>query len=102
MKMWKVYRQIDGETDRQTTDDRWSEKLTWAFSSGELKSEKFAHKYGQQTKYDQNSSLESWGLFNQQLLLIILGINDIITGEHCNSYLKNCFGSQKQKFSIIT
>ena len=27
----------DGRTDRQTTDDRWSEKLTWAFSSGELK-----------------------------------------------------------------
>ena len=26
---WKVY--------RQTTDDRWSEKLAWAFSSGELK-----------------------------------------------------------------
>ena len=23
-------------TDRLTTDDRWSEKLTWAFSSGEL------------------------------------------------------------------
>ena len=41
MKMWKVYRQMDGQTDgrtdRQTTDDRWSEKLTWAFSSGELK-----------------------------------------------------------------
>ena len=41
MKMWKVYRrtnrQTDGQTDRQTTDDRWSEKLTWAFSSGELK-----------------------------------------------------------------
>ena len=34
MKMCKVYRQ----TDRQTTDNRWSEKLTWAFSSGELKS----------------------------------------------------------------
>ena len=34
MKMWKVYRQ----TDRQTDDgNRWSEKLTWAFSSGELK-----------------------------------------------------------------
>ena len=30
-------RQADGQTDRQTTDDRWSEKLTWAFSSGELK-----------------------------------------------------------------
>ena len=29
--------QTDGQTDRQTTDDRWSEKLTWAFSSGELK-----------------------------------------------------------------
>ena len=25
------------QTDRQTTHDRWSEKLTWAFSSGELK-----------------------------------------------------------------
>ena len=41
MKMWKVYRQTDtptdGQTDRQTPDDRWSEKLTWAFSSGELK-----------------------------------------------------------------
>ena len=36
MKMWKVYRQTDGRTDRRT-DDRWSEKLTWAFSSGELK-----------------------------------------------------------------
>ena len=29
-------RQTDGRTDRQTTDDRWSEKLTWTFSSGEL------------------------------------------------------------------
>ena len=29
--------QTDRRTDRQTTDDRWSEKLTWAFSSGELK-----------------------------------------------------------------
>ena len=45
MKMWKVYRRTDrqtdrrtdGRTDRQTTDDRWSEKLTWAFSSGKLK-----------------------------------------------------------------
>ena len=26
-----------GQTDRQTTDDRRSEKLTWAFSSSELK-----------------------------------------------------------------
>ena len=26
----------DGRTDRQTTDDRRSEKLSWAFSSGEL------------------------------------------------------------------
>ena len=41
MKMWKVYRQTDGRTDRrtngQTTDNRWSVKLTWAFSSRELK-----------------------------------------------------------------
>ena len=33
MKMWKVHNQ----QDRQTMDNRWSEKLTWAFSSGELK-----------------------------------------------------------------
>ena len=42
MKMWKVYRrttdrQTDGWMDRRTMVDRWSEKLTWAFSSGELK-----------------------------------------------------------------
>ena len=29
--------QTGGQTDRRTTDDRRSEKLTWAFSSGELK-----------------------------------------------------------------
>ena len=33
LKIGKVY----GLTDGQKTDDRWSEKLTWAFSSGELK-----------------------------------------------------------------
>ena len=33
LKVSKVYRR----TDRQTTDNRRSEKLTWAFSSGELK-----------------------------------------------------------------
>ena len=27
----------DGQTDRQTMDDRHSEKPTWAFRSGELK-----------------------------------------------------------------
>ena len=32
-KMWKVYRR----TDRRTTDNRRSEKLTWAFSSLEQK-----------------------------------------------------------------
>ena len=37
MKMWKVYRRTDRQTDRQMTDDRWSEKLTWAFSSGSIK-----------------------------------------------------------------
>ena len=35
-EMWKVYRRRDRRTDRQTTDDRWSEKLTWVFSSLEL------------------------------------------------------------------
>ena len=40
MKMWKVYGRTDGRTDRQT--DRWSEKLTWAFSSGELKTKQIS------------------------------------------------------------
>ena len=34
--------QTDRRTDGQTTDDRWSEKLTWAFSSGELKTDSVA------------------------------------------------------------
>ena len=35
MKMWEG--QTDGQMDRQTTQNRPSEKLTWALSSGELK-----------------------------------------------------------------
>ena len=34
---WKEVENRKRRTDRQTTDERWSEKLTWAFSSGELK-----------------------------------------------------------------
>jgi hypothetical protein len=33
---WRRSRKCKSLTDRQTTDNRWSEKLTWAFSSGEL------------------------------------------------------------------
>ena len=43
-RRWKcekyTNRQADRQTGRQTTDDRWSEKPTWAFSSGELKTNK--------------------------------------------------------------
>ena len=39
-RKWKCEKFTDGRTNRQTdrltTDERWSEKLTWAFSSGEL------------------------------------------------------------------
>ena len=35
--------QTDRHTDRQTTDDRWSEKFTWAFSSGELNKRPMGH-----------------------------------------------------------
>ena len=35
MKMWKVNRQLDGQTYGQTMEDRWSEKITSAYSSGE-------------------------------------------------------------------
>ena len=37
IRRWKCEKFTDRRTDRQTTDKRWSEKLTWAFSSGELK-----------------------------------------------------------------
>ena len=46
MKMWKVYRRTDRRTDRQTTDDRWSEKLTWALNAGELKKKRLEVKLG--------------------------------------------------------
>ena len=36
-RRWKCEKFTDRRTDKQTTDERWSEKLTWAFSSGELK-----------------------------------------------------------------
>ena len=36
-RSWKCEKLTDRQTDRQTTDNRRSEKLTWAFSSGELK-----------------------------------------------------------------
>jgi hypothetical protein len=42
----KVYRQTDRQTDG-TTDNRRSEKLTWAFSSGELKKGQNSSKRGQ-------------------------------------------------------
>ena len=44
--------QSDGRTDRQTTDDRWSEKLTWAFSTGELKKVNFGQNYNQILRND--------------------------------------------------
>ena len=37
VKSLQTDRQTEGRTDRRTTNDRWPEKLTWAFSSGELK-----------------------------------------------------------------
>ena len=36
-RRWKCEKLTDRQTDGQTTDRKWSEKLTWAFSSGELK-----------------------------------------------------------------
>ena len=38
MKIWKVYdNDNDDNDDGQLTDKFWSEKVTWAFGSGELK-----------------------------------------------------------------
>jgi hypothetical protein len=41
------WRQTDRQMKRQMTDNGWSEKLTWAFSSGELKmkKKKYFHDY---------------------------------------------------------
>ena len=36
-RRWKYEKFTDRQTDGRTTDDRWSEKLTWAFISSELK-----------------------------------------------------------------
>ena len=93
MKMWKVYRRTDGQTDRQTTDDRWSEKLTWAFSSGELKTKvlskcqseriacdsKLMRPYNVYIYKNRKIKYHSWGCyFVGKLLLIycILKIRD--------------------------
>ena len=48
-KMWKVYRRTERQKDRT---DRWSEKLTWAYISGEQKKKsiccfKRSHKFKQ-------------------------------------------------------
>ena len=40
VKSLQTDRRTDKLTDRQTADDRWLEKLTWAFSSVELKTVK--------------------------------------------------------------
>ena len=42
MKMWKVYNDNNhnndnNDNDDEATDKLWSEKLIWAYSSGELK-----------------------------------------------------------------
>lgn len=50
MKMWKVYKQTDGQTDSQKTDKMWSDKLPWAFSSGELKISECFEKYSNNKK----------------------------------------------------
>ena len=42
-------RRTDGQTDRRTTENMWSEKLTWAFSSGELKNLRWVTVYYSQT-----------------------------------------------------
>jgi hypothetical protein len=39
----KVCRRTDGRSDRRTPDNGRSEKLTWAFSSGELKIKYFSY-----------------------------------------------------------
>ena len=73
-RRWKCEKFTDRRTDRQTTDDRWSEKLTWAFSSGELKTE------------EKNSfwlaSLKELQLSIQSLLLIFSGATDSRTLDY--------------------
>ena len=77
--------QTDGRTDRQTTDDRWSEKLTWAFSSGELKNAQGIS--GKRIKYSMNlqgiyTMLLMWKLFHQNYVLLCqIGLVNINNAE---------------------
>ena len=38
-RRWKCEKFTDRQTDGRTTDKKWSESLTWAFSSGDLKTQ---------------------------------------------------------------
>ena len=87
MKMWKVYRQTDGRTDRQTTNDKWSEKLTWVFSSGELK----------KLKHEINVNLS----LNNHTETKILGISlYFFYIRHTNTFLLVSIASNKRRFII--
>lgn len=46
--------QTDGQTDRRTPDKKWWEKLTWAFSSGELKKCVFSANYSNYVNLSDN------------------------------------------------
>ena len=66
VKRLQTDRRTDRWTDRQTTDDRWSEKLTWAFSSGELKTINGISS-GQNTKINTRDLQETRGPWTTSL-----------------------------------
>ena len=72
-RRWKCVKftdgRTDGRTDRQTTDDRWSEKLTWAFSSGELKKPE-ADKFNK-IKFERQTNIQTNMYISYTVQLVI-------------------------------
>ena len=85
--------QTDGRTDRQTTVDRWSETLTWNFSSGELKKIcfkelKIKRKLSHQEKNQIFLHGDLWNTKKQRSCLVVINFKHKPERERCWKMLK--------------
>ena len=101
-RRWKYEKFTDRQTDRQTPDDRWSEKLTWAFSSGELKKKTsplhFIELYGIRHHWDYYyivACVSSW-IYNVHFTRksVIRTDKTSISSIFCLGYRMNCVVKQ--------
>ena len=100
-KIGKVYRRTDRQTDRrtdgQTTDDRWSEKLTWAFSSGELKSYGPNTNLHRQTNRQTDRQTDSDSYIPPRTLFV----GGMINGQKLPLWLISCVDLQSVNYGTI-